>query len=135
MVREKFAFFALLLVAVCLSGCALFTNFAQADGVTFAPPSWLHGTWSDSVGVNTFTITSDNLVLEVRAGSTRDTIDYQKTMAKFSTQEASSTAYIVRTNGVSVQSVLTFTKIDDKSLDYSVTQNGKLIGPLRLTKH
>lgn len=134
MKKNKALLLALFLVTALLSGCAFPGGLSLAGGIVFAPPSWLIGKWADAANINVYTVSSDNVVLVGTAGGKTETVDFKNAFARHATQESSPTAYVVRVETDDLKGVMSFTRIDDTSLDYSITQNGKLIGPIKLIK-
>jgi hypothetical protein len=115
------------LVAMLLvSGCSML--FSEAS---FSPPSWIIGTWADLFDTNMYIFTSDNVYLTVPPYS----IDFMEALKNANVSETTtSTLYEISVAVSGLNAKYKFVKIDDISLNYSVTNNGITVGPLVLYK-
>ncbi len=109
-----------------LSGCSMLISEAS-----FSPPSWIIGTWADAFDINVYTFTSDNVVLTVSSVS----VDFAEAYKNASVSETTTSAlYEVNVAATGTNSKYKFAKINDTSLNYSITNNGITVGPLVLYK-
>ncbi len=124
--KKAILFLSTILLVLAAVSCDLFD-----PPVSFSPPSWIIGTWSDEMGINTYTFEPDNITSRVSIIS----IDFLETYKDADVSEDLTTSkYEVTIMIEGVTAVYLFEKTSTTTLDYTITTNGISVGPLELNK-
>lgn len=130
---RKLIFTLTLIIFISFSfGCNLID---LGKTVSFSPPDWIIGTWSDEYDTNVYTFTNDNIVLSVSGVVSVNFRDAYKNKKVDDFQETkTSTLYEFTISDEDGSGAYKFQKTSDTTLNYWITADGVAVGPLELIK-
>ncbi len=123
---KKNRIFLVGLFVFVLLGCSLF-NF----GSSFSPPTWIQGTWQDSLETTAYTFTADN-VTQTIAGYTLNL--GLVSIAGTVTETSNDSLYEFTIDQSGAAATYSFAKTSSTTLDYTVTASETTSPAVELTK-
>ncbi|MGD1822825.1 MAG: hypothetical protein ACPKM0_08705 [Pleomorphochaeta sp.] len=128
--NKSFLLFILMIIfVISVTGCSLGISSSQIN-----PPSWIIGTWSESTDTLDFEFSNDDIIQE----SVGIKIDYKEALESdslsISKETSTDSKYSITMSDSSDTSTLSFEKVSDTKLNYSVSSSGVTVGPIELTK-
>lgn len=117
---------AVVLTTVLIIGCSLF-NFTGK----FSPPSWIQGTWSDSLSTIGYTFEADNVEQTIAGYTINLGLAY---LAATVTEESNDSLYAFSINQANAIATYRFEKTSGTTLDYTVTASDVTSPAVKLTK-
>jgi len=113
--KNLLALIFLFLFIIPLIGCDLFGIYHS-----YSPPDWIIGTWKDVYELNCFVFETDNVILDSRNNGVY--IDFTQTYQLSSVREESSnTLYRFTIKSSGRESVYSFEKTSETTLNYSLS--------------
>jgi len=124
--KRKKMFILMTFSLLLIFSCSLL-NF----GGSFAPPTWIQGTWEDDLGTTSYIFEADNVTQSIAGYEINLGLAY---IAATITETSNDSLYEFTIDQSGSVATYTFDKTSSTTLDYTVTASGTTSPAVELTK-